>query len=371
MLGLIVNPVAGMGGAVALRGTDGDAAERARALGAVPLAAVRTRHALARLARALPDLRVVAAADPMGASLARGCGWATEDVARSSAGPTSADDTRAAAAEMAALGVRLLLFAGGDGTARDVVHAVGTSVPVLGVPTGVKMHSAVFATSPQAAGELAARFLAAGPGAVPLREREVVDVDEQARRHDRLSTRLYGVASVPYARERLQRSKAGPAPEDDAALEAACRAVVEQMRPGRLYVLGPGTTTQRVLAALGLVGSVTGVDAVRDGALVGTDLCEQDLLALLRDGAPVTVVLGVVGGQGFLLGRGNQQLSARVLAHVDVEDVVVLASAGKLSGLDPPVLHVDLGDPRQEERLSGYRRVRTGPTTSTVLQVVS
>jgi predicted polyphosphate/ATP-dependent NAD kinase len=85
----------------------------------------------------------------------------------------------------------------------------------------------------------------------------------------------------------------------------------------------------------------------------------------------VTVVLGVVGGQGFLLGRGNQQLSARVLERVDVDDVVVLASADKLSGLDPPVLHVDLGDPRQEQRLSGYRRVRTGPSTSTVLQVVS
>jgi predicted polyphosphate/ATP-dependent NAD kinase len=370
VLGLIVNPVAGMGGAVGLRGTDGDAAARAQALGAQPLAATRTSHALAHLARALPELRVVAAADPMGAALARAHGWQVDEVLRRADGPTTAADTRAAAAEMAARGVRLLLFAGGDGTARDVVQAVGTSVPVLGVPTGVKMHSAVFATSPRAAGELAARFLTAGPGVVPLREREVVDVDEQARREDRLSTRLHGVACVPYARERLQRSKAAPAQEGDAALDAACRSFAEQMQPGRLHVLGPGTTTAQVLAALGLTGSLTGIDAVRDGVLVGTDLSERELLALLDGAGPVTVVLGVVGGQGFLLGRGNQQLSARVLERVAVDDVVVLASAAKLSGLDPPVLHVDLGDPEQEQRLSGYRRVRTGPTTSTVLQVV-
>ena len=147
------------------------------------------------------------------------------------------------------------------------------------------------------------------------------------------------------------------------------------MQPGRLYVLGPGTTTARVLAALGLTGSLTGIDAVRDGVLIGTDLSERELLALLDDteqhgACPVTLVLGVVGGQGFLLGRGNQQLSARVLERVDLDDVVVLASAAKLRGLDPPVLHVDLGDPQQEQRLAGYRRVRTGPTTSTVLQVV-
>ena len=385
MLGLLVNPVAGMGGSVGLRGTDGDAAGRARALGAVPLAGARTARALRRLARAAPDLQVLAAAGEMGADLARVHGWQVEEVGRTGTGPTGPEDTRAAAGAMRERGVALLLFAGGDGTARDVLAAVGTDVPVLGVPTGVKMHSGVFATTPEGAGDVAARYLA--DSSLPLRDVEVVDADEQARREDRLETRLYGVARVPFLRERLQRGKASPVRQDEAALDAACAAVAAEMAPGRTYVLGPGTTTRRVLDALGLQGSLTGVDAVRDRRLVGSDLSEQQLLDLLADGRPATLVLGVIGGQGFLLGRGNQQISRRVLERVG-DDVVVVASAEKLALLDPPVLHVDvdldldaldlaaldLADGGLSERrpavLGGYRRVRTGPGTSTVLRVV-
>jgi len=371
VLGVVVNPVAGMGGAVGLRGTDGAGLAEARARGAVPLAGARAERAMRRLARALPELQVVAASGDMGAATARSCGWHVEEISSGRDGSTGPDDTRRAALRMRERGVRLLLFAGGDGTARDVLASVGTDVPVLGVPTGVKMHSGVFATTPEAAGDVAARYLSAD--GLPVHEVEVVDVDEQERRADRISTRLYGVARVPFLRERLQRSKAGPPRQDEAALEGACRAVAAEMEPGRLYVLGPGTTTRRVLAALGLEGSLLGVDAVRDGALIGRDLTERELLALLADGAAATVVLGVIGGQGFLLGRGNQQISRAVLQRAR-GDVLVVAAAEKLAMLDPPVLHVDLdgddGDDGAAGLLGGYRRVRTGAHTSTVLRVV-
>jgi predicted polyphosphate/ATP-dependent NAD kinase len=143
------------------------------------------------------------------------------------------------------------------------------------------------------------------------------------------------------------------------------------MVPERLYVIGPGTTTARVLSALDLEGTLTGVDVVRNCELVVADASESDLLLLLADRPPTTIILGVIGGQGFLLGRGNQQISPRVLASVDEEDVVIVASAEKILTLDPPVLRIDFGDTRALSTLMGYRRVRTGPTAATILKVVS
>lgn len=368
MLGLIINPIAGMGGAVALRGTDGASVARARELGAVPVAGLRAARTLQRMARSFSSLEVVAAGGVMGGDAARRCGWQVEDVGSAGVGSTSAADTRAAALEMLQRDVTLLLFAGGDGTARDVLASVGTGVPVLGIPTGVKMHSGVFATTPEAAGDVAARYLARP--SLPLRDAEVVDDDEEARRGDRFVTRLYGLARIPDAPERLQRAKASPGRQDDATLDALCRVVAAEMRPDHTYVLGPGTTTRRVLDALGLSGSLTGVDVVHDRVLVGSDLTESALLSILSDGRPATLILGVIGGQGFLLGRGNQQISVAVLGLLG-EDVVVLASAEKLAALDPPVLRVDLGSDHPIAALTGYLRVRTGPATSTVLKVES
>lgn len=372
-MGLIVNPIAGMGGPVALRGTDGDRARRARELGAAPVAGLRADRALRQLARSLPRLKVLAAAGSMGADLSRAYGWTTVDVAVTTEADTSAEDTRSAAGRMAEQHVDLLLFAGGDGTARDVLEGTGTAVPVLGVPTGVKMHSGVFATSPEAAGDVAARFLQGGrEGSV--REVEVLDADRdggwEAGAGAGMTPRLFGVARVPHAPGRLQGPKAVRPTHDEAALDALCHEVAGEMEPGRLYIVGPGTTTARILAALDLTGTLTGVDAVRDGALVGSDLSERNLLDLVTDGPPATIILGVIGGQGFLLGRGNQQISPAVLDRVGAENVVVVASAEKVLALDPPVLRVDLGDERPDAGLAGYRRVRTGPGRVTVLRVV-
>ena len=371
-LGLIVNPIAGMGGRVGLKGTDGaDVLARAQRLGAVPDAEERADRALARLERQGADVVVVTAAGAMGADIAARHPFATEVVGpgRRDDETTTAADTRAAAADLVSREVDLILFAGGDGTARDIHDVVGESVPILGVPTGVKMHSGVFAGTPEAAGDVAASFIASTPPR-PVRQADVLDIDEEAVRCGTISTRLYGAACVPDDRLRVPGAKQSAPPSDEVALDAVCAEVADELDPRRIYVLGPGTTTRRVMRHLGLPKTLLGVDAVRAGRLLGADLGEHELLDLIGE-EPATVVIGVVGGQGALLGRGNQQISPAVLRRVGAENIEVIAGLRKLLELQPAVLHVDTGDPELDQLLCGYRRVHVAPRRTLVCRVAA
>lgn len=363
-LGVIINPIAGMGGSVGLHGTDGEARRRAEALGAVPIAGRRAVRGLRRLGDA-PGARVLAAGGPMGEDIVRSLGWAAETAGPPPSVPTTREDTQAAARAMREAGVDLLLFAGGDGTARDIAEAVGRRTPLLGIPTGVKMHSAVFGGVPEAAGELAARFLQ-DPGGVSLRTREVLDVEP-----DSGEVGGFLLASVPYARGLLQSGKATSPAGDDRCLELLCAEIAGEMEPDRLYILGPGATVGLILEHLGLEGTTTGVDAVANGQLAIRDASESQLLELLAGGGEATIILGVIGGQGFLLGRGNQQLSPPVVRRVGEDNVIILAGEEKLRNLDPPLLRVDLGVEKPDPALLGYRRVRTAPGRSIMMKVVS
>ena len=368
--GLIVNPVAGLGGAVGLKGSDGaDLQARARSLGAVPHAAERADRALTRLGCRTPDVTIVTAPGELGADVAAAHSLPVDVLPIPvRTGLTTADDTRAAARGLVSRGIDLILFAGGDGTARDLHDAVGDAVPVLGIPTGVKMHSGAFATTPESAGDAAAAFLAAGDAAL-TREGEVVDLDEEL--DGVIATRLYGALRVPDDPLRVQPMKASaPSVSDEAALAAVCASIADGMDPRRLYLVGPGTTMRRVLERLGLEKTLLGVDVVRAGRLVAADASEQQLLELLAD-EPATLVVGVVGGQGALVGRGNQQLSPAVIRRVGAENVEIVAGLHKLLALDPPVLHVDTGDPALDEELCGYRRVHVAPGRTLVSKVAA
>ncbi len=366
VVGFLVNPVAGLGGRLAFKGSDdAPAVAAALAAGAVPVAPARARRALNTLRHTFPALQVVAGAGPMGADLAREAGFDTTALDLPSATPTVSADTARAAAALAARGVDLLLFAGGDGTARDIAGAVGEAVPLLGIPSGVKMRSGVFGLTPEAAGEAAGRYLEE-PARFPVVAAEIVDAPEG---EETLGSRLYAMARVPAVGGRLQATKASAPRADAGSLQALCRGIAKRMEADRLYLLGPGTTTARVMAALGLQPTLLGVDAVRNGALVGADLDERGILALLERHRSASLILGVIGTQGFLLGRGNQQISAEVVRRVGVENLVVLAGAAKVKGLQPAVLHVDLGDRESEPVLSGYLRVQMTPEQSIVLRV--
>ena len=229
---------------------------------------------------------------------------------------TTPADTEQAARDLLAAGVDLILFAGGDGTARNICGAVGDRVPVIGVPAGVKIHSAVYATTPAAAGDVAALYLHERPAGVQLREGEVMDIDEEAFRENRVSAHLYGYMTVPYARGLTQSAKAGGVAGEERALNDIATEVVAGMQPGALYILGPGTTTRTVMERLGLPKTLLGVDAVRDGALAGADLTEDELLALVAAAPEAFIVVTVIGGQGHIFGRGNQQISPAVIRRV-------------------------------------------------------
>jgi predicted polyphosphate/ATP-dependent NAD kinase len=269
-------------------------------------------------------------------------------------------------------GVDLLVFAGGDGTARDILDTIGAELPLVGVPTGVKMHSGVFAATPDAAGAAAAAYLRdPGPGA--LTEAEIADVDEDAAREDRVTTRLYGSALVPRQPALIVASKAPSGPSADGALDALCAQLARALPRERVTLLGPGTTTARVLRHLGLPATLLGIDAVQDGRLIAADLDEDGALALVQraDGEHRGAMLigGVIGGQGSLFGRGNQQLSPRVLRALGPDRIQIVAAADKLLHLHPSRLRVDTGDDALDAQLSGYVRVHVAPGRTIVMKV--
>jgi predicted polyphosphate/ATP-dependent NAD kinase len=370
-LGVIVNPIAGMGGRVGLKGTDGaEVLARARALGAEPLAGARCLRALRRLASEGP-CRVVAAPGAMGEDAAAEAGLRPEVLDGGFGDNSGPEDTARAARRMQEAGVDLILFAGGDGTARDVLGAVGAGQPILGVPTGVKMHSAVFGTSPEAAGHVAGHFIRDGEGAIRLREAEVMDLDEAALREGRVAAQLYGTALVPHERGGVQARKGPAMPADEVALDALARQLARGWAQDRLLIFGCGTTTRRLKRALGFDGTLLGVDAVLGGRLIAADASEAQLLRLLSRAVGATVVVSATGGQGFLFGRGNQQISAAVLERVGRENIMVVTGAQKLIALDPPVLRVDSGDADVDAMLAGYIGVHTAPGQRMMMKVVA
>ena len=378
-LGLIVNPIAGMGGSVGLKGTDTAVIlSEARARGAVPQAARRAAVVLDALATARPGLELLTAPGAMGERIARDAGLRPTVVGWSREGETGAADTHAAATAMAEAGVRLILFAGGDGTARDMAAALDDRVPVIGVPAGVKMHSAVYATSPRAAADLVLRVLSQDIEARPrevmdidARLREVMDIDEEAFRAGAVSAKLYGYLPVPHAPDLTQNVKAGGVSGDRAALAGIAAEIASRMEAGRLFILGPGTTTRAVTDALRLPKTLLGVDLVRDGALLAADANEEGILRALAGGGRGAIVVTPIGGQGHFLGRGNQQIGARVVRAVGLDRLLVAATPQKLASLRNGTLHVDTGDPALDRALAGWRRVITGRGNETVCRVAA
>jgi predicted polyphosphate/ATP-dependent NAD kinase len=279
---------------------------------------------------------------------------------------TTAEDTKRAVRDFLKRGCEIIVVVGGDGTLRDVFDVVDTETPVLAVPAGVKMHSSAFFTNPEAAAEALMKFLW---DELPLREAEVMDVDEEAFRKGRVSARLYGYVLVPYEPRTLQGSKiASTETEDEIDQQRAiARYVIELMEPGVYYFLGPGTTTRAITDLLGEEKSLLGVDAILDRKVVGRDLNEKQILKLLATGKRAKLVVSPIGGQGFIFGRGNQQFSPEVIKRVGPENVIVVATAHKLSTIR--ALRVDTGDPELDRRLKGHIRVISDYKQTRVVRV--
>ena len=352
-LGFIVNPIAGMGGLVGLKGTDGkQILDKARDLGATPVAPARAEAFLSGLSSVRDKIQLLTGAEVMGENEALHlnftCTWVGNRQSE-----TSSADTKEAVEELKKNGVDLLIFCGGDGTARDVLDAIGTSLPVLGVPTGVKMHSAVFAIDPRAAARTTIGFLWGG---LPLREAEVMDVDEVAYREGRLSAKLYGYLLTPFEPNLMQDSKmASPTVESEIHNQAAIALyVIEEMKPDVVYILGPGTTTRTVVDLLDEKKTLLGVDLFLNKKILARDVSEEQILKAI-EGKKAHIVVTPIGGQGFIFGRGNLQISPRVIRSVGLGNITVIATRSKLRGLKN--LRVDTGNSELDNDFCGYRRV--------------
>src|SRR4030066_46839 len=277
----IVNPIAGMGGAVGLKGTDGaEILRQAFHLGAKPVAPLRAESFLSELHTAGFGIRLVVGAGSMGEYEAKASGF-SHTILGEQKKDTTAEDTKEIAAKMKDAGVDILVFCGGDGTARDILKEVDMKFPVLGVPTGVKMHSAVFAVNPRAAARVTARFLS---DELPLREAEVMDVDEKAFREGRLSAELYGYLLVPYEPHLIQENKlASPMTESDLRNQAAIAIyIIETMKPEVLFIVGPGTTTRTIADLMDAKKTLLGVDLICNKTLIASDVNEKKILAAIR-----------------------------------------------------------------------------------------
>jgi len=320
-LGLIVNPVAGLGGRVGLKGSDGaEIQKKALEMGAVPQSLNRAIQALERIKSIKDDLEVITYPGEMG-----------EDAARA-----------------------------------DIHSAIGEGIPVLGIPAGVKIHSAVFATSPRSAGDLAVLHLRGRVSS--LREAEVMDIDEEAFRQGIVSAKLYGYLKIPFRRRLVQSLKIASSPGENASLEAIACDVVDRMADDCLYIIGPGTTTRAITSKLGLNKTLVGVDVVFKGKLLATDVNESQLLNLV-EGRDAKIVVTPIGGQGCILGRGNQQISPEVIKRVGKDNIIVVSTPEKINSLSGRALWVDTGDREVDRMLSGYMRVVTGYNEQAICKV--
>ena len=368
-IGFLVNPVSGMGWRVGLKGTDGAGIlARARKLGAVPEASSRARRALRPLAPIQGKFEIFTASGSMGENDLRKINFSPENVFPTPIKNTNAKDTIDATRYFVEKGVELILFAGGDGTARNILQAVGDRVSILGIPTGVKMHSGVFAISPEAAGRLVSYYSCSNRRLLRYTNAEVMDIDEDAQRDNRLSAKLFGIARVPVVKNLIQNAKSAARLSETACLQATASEFIQEMDDTSTYIVGPGTTTQLLFKHLDLTGTLMGVDVIQCGKILCRDANEVELLSIVKNN-PAKIVLGVVGGQGFVLGRGNQQISAPVIEQVGTRNIVVISSIEKLLGLPRNRILVDTGSSKLDAMLSGFTPVRTAPRTTTMTRV--
>lgn len=359
-VGLIVNPVAGMGGVVGLKGTDGEMYRRALDLGAQPVTAARIKDVLSLITR--KDLRFLAAKGIMGEDYLKE--YSFDYVALGKIGnETTAKDTKEIARQMIARGIDLLIFVGGDGTARDILDVVGMDTPVIAIPSGVKMFSSVFALSAHAAAEMINTFRDR------FTEKEVLDIDEEAFRDNRLVSKLYGYVKVPDIEHLLQSKKAASnvKAETEEKKHEVAEYIVKNIESNVVYILGPGTTIKAIAELFGVAKTLLGVDALFDGKLVGIDIGEKEILALIEKYGRAKIIVTPIGGNGFIFGRGSKQISAEVLRLVGKENIIVVSTLYKVGALE--CLRIDTGDYEVDKILCGKINVVIGYNEEIVMEV--
>ena len=370
-IGFVVNPVAGMGGRVGLKGTDG-LVDQARALGAEPVSPKRTSETLMAL-RPLPSasqIHWITCRGVMGSDHLDAAGFPRDsyEIALEPPRQTSAEHTKDACRAFERRDVELIVFCGGDGTCRDVIDSVDQRIAILGIPAGVKMHSGVFGIHPATVANILDAYV---QGYLRTGDAEVLDVDEEAYRRGEWSVRLYSTAKTLVEPALVQTGKMLFAELEDDAMKDEIADHIKELadkESDTLFLLGPGSTLEHVARQLGVEKTVLGIDAIHGGALVGRDLDEAGILALLDRYNSAKLIVSPIGAQGFVLGRGNLQLSPAVIRRIGIPNVIVVSTPAKLNAT--PLLRVDTGDPELDKAFAkkeylfvviGYRTSKLHP----------
>jgi len=375
-LGLIINPIAGVGGSVALKGSD-DMALHAVSLGAELKANMRAQTALSVLLPYQSDIVVYTVNDQMGEQAAKTLGFRTELVYQTESKNTQASDTEKAVAALLTRQVDIILFAGGDGTARNIAKIVAQysednelpQVPVLGIPAGCKIHSGVYAITPTAAGRVVELMVT--KQLVTLTEGDVMDIDESLFRQGVVKAKRFGEMQIPSELRYVQAVKSGGKESDELVLHDISEDVIAHMADddSGLFIIGSGSTTEFLMAELGLDNTLLGVDIVQNEMLIASDVTEailwQQLMLAKQAQQRVTLVITLIGGQGHIFGRGNQQLSPRIIRfiieqHGGKENITIIATKAKLTALNNRPLISDTGDIALDQLLSGFMPITTG-----------
>jgi predicted polyphosphate/ATP-dependent NAD kinase len=369
-LGFIINPIAGIGGSVALKGSDGMASQ-AIALGAEPKANVRASLALSVLKPYQQSIVVCTANGQMGEQCARDLGFDVEVLYQSQSKQTNSNDSQLAVEALLSHGVDIILFAGGDGTARDIAQIVTReddyqAVPVLGIPAGCKIHSGVYAITPTAAGRVVEKMVS--QELVTLTHGDVMDIDESLFRQGIVKAKRYSEMQIPSELRYVQAVKAGGKESDELVLQDIAAHVMEEMseHDDRQYIIGSGSTTDFLMAELDLDNTLLGVDIVSQQSLVASDVTEAELFhAVTQYPGTSKLVITLIGGQGHIFGRGNQQLSPRLIKAILAQpghgdNIIVIATKAKLSSLENKPLISDTGDTELDQALSGFITITTG-----------
>ena len=372
-LGLIINPIAGIGGSVALKGSDGEnALSQALALGAQPQANKRAALALSVLLPYQADIEVYTVNGAMGADCASTLGFSTKVVydtaadSEKNSSSTTPEDTEAAVQALVAEHVDIILFAGGDGTARNVCQQVSnlsSQIPVLGIPAGCKIHSGVYAVTPKAAGRVIE--LMVNNQLVSLMTADVMDIDESLVRQGIVKAKRFGEMTIPSELRYIQAVKSGGKESDELVLQDIAADVIDNM-DDEIFIIGSGSTTEFIMTELALDNTLLGVDIIQHQAVLFHDITEAKLWQFLTEQQQknpqqaIKLVITLIGGQGHIIGRGNQQLSPRILRLIGKENIIIVATKTKLLALNEKPLIVDSGDEALDQELSGFMPITTG-----------
>ncbi len=363
-IGLIVNPIAGMGGSVGLKGTDGDIYKKAIKMGATQVTPIRANELLLNV-KNKEKIILIVAPGKMGADIVKDLGIDFEIIGEIGT-ETTKEDTKRIAKQMVEKSIDLIIFCGGDGTARDIFDSIGLEKPVVALPAGVKMFSSVFAINPRAAAEIIDKFI---EGTIETQEKEVLDINEDLFRKDILQAKLYGYLKVPKVLNLIQSGKTGSGSGRtiEENKQDIAQFMIENMEDNILYLLGPGTTIKTITDNLNLPKTLLGIDAIYDNKIIGRDLNEKAILELLNKYKKTIIIISPVGGQGFIFGRGNKQITPRVLRKVGKNNIKIIATTDKMREL--VCLRVDTGNIEIDKMLIGFGKVITGYKEELIVKI--